>query len=565
MRVSQIYAPTLREVPAEAELVSHQYMLRAGLMRRAASGVYSYLPLGVRVLQKIMNIIREELNRAGGQEILLPIIQPAELWHESGRWNEYGEEMFRLTDRHQREFCLGPTHEEIVTALVRADVRSYKQLPLMLYQIQNKYRDEIRPRFGVIRSREFIMKDLYSFDRDEEGLDKSYQAMYDAYSRIFSRCGLDTRPVEADTGAIGGDNSHEFMVLGDAGEDLIVYCQDCDYAANVERAECAPFEAEGGSWQSLEEIPTPNVTTIEKLVELLEIDASRLIKTMIYLADDKPIAALVSGNNNINEIKLKKVLQCDTLVLADAGTIEAVTGAPVGFAGPVGLEIPIIADYSVSGLVNAVAGANKADTHIANVNINRDYIPTKIADIREAKAGDKCVRCGGTFTSARGTEVGQVFKLGTKYSKALKANFLDENGKEQPIVMGCYGIGVSRTMAAIIEQHHDEDGICWPISVAPFHVIIVPVSYKDEEQRAAAEKLYEELNAAGIEAILDDRNERPGVKFKDADLIGYPYRITIGPKQLQDGNAELFIRSSKTKVVVPLSEIVQHIKSLLNR
>lgn len=565
MRVTQIYAPTLREVPAEAELISHQFMLRAGLMRRAASGVYTYLPLGVRVLQKIMSIIREELNKAGGQEVMLPIIQPAELWQESGRWNDYGDEMFRLKDRHDREFCLGPTHEEIVTALVRADVRSYKQLPLMLYQIQNKYRDEIRPRFGVIRSREFIMKDLYSFDRDEEGLDQSYQAMYDAYTRIFTRCGLETRPVEADTGAIGGDNSHEFMVLGDAGEDLVVYCQDCDYAANVEQAECAPYEAESGEMLSLEEIATPNVTTIDKLVELLGIEGSRLIKTMIYLADDQPIAVLVSGDNNINEIKLKKVLKCENLVLADSRTIEEVTGAPVGFAGPIGLEIPIVADYSVIGLVNAVAGANKKDAHIANVNINRDYKAAVTADIREAREGDKCVRCGGTLTSARGTEVGQVFKLGTRYSQALKANFVDENGKEQPIIMGCYGIGVSRTMAAIIEQHHDEDGICWPVSVAPYHVIIVPVSYKDTEQREAAEKLYNELTQAGVEVILDDRDERPGVKFKDADLIGYPVRITVGPRQLKEGNVELYIRSSKTQVVIPISEVEQQVKSILNR
>lgn len=565
MRVTQIYAPTLREVPAEAELISHQFMLRAGLMRRAASGVYTYLPLGVRVLQKIISIIREELNKAGGQEVMLPIIQPAELWQESGRWNDYGDEMFRLKDRHDREFCLGPTHEEIVTALVRADVRSYKQLPLMLYQIQNKYRDEIRPRFGVIRSREFIMKDLYSFDRDEEGLDQSYQAMYDAYTRIFTRCGLETRPVEADTGAIGGDNSHEFMVLGDAGEDLVVYCQDCDYAANVEQAECAPYEAESGEMLSLEEIATPNVTTIDKLVELLGIEGSRLIKTMIYLADDQPIAVLVSGDNNINEIKLKKVLKCENLVLADSRTIEEVTGAPVGFAGPIGLEIPIVADYSVIGLVNAVAGANKKDAHIANVNINRDYKAAVTADIREAREGDKCVRCGGTLTSARGTEVGQVFKLGTRYSQTLKANFVDENGKEQPIIMGCYGIGVSRTMAAIIEQHHDEDGICWPVSVAPYHVIIVPVSYKDTEQREAAEKLYNELTQAGVEVILDDRDERPGVKFKDADLIGYPVRITVGPRQLKEGNVELYIRSSKTQVVIPISEVEQQVKSILNR
>jgi len=564
MRVTQLYAPTLREDPSEAELVSHKYMLRGGFMRKSASGIYSYLPLGVRVLHKIMAIIREEMNKAGGQEILLPIIQPAELWYESNRWNDYGEEMFKLKDRNNRQFCLGPTHEEIVTALVRSEVRSYKQLPLRIYQIQNKYRDEIRPRFGVIRSREFIMKDLYSFDKDEAGLQVSYQAMYDAYTRIFKRCGLDARPVEADTGAIGGDVSHEFMVLGEAGEAAIVYCQSCDYAANVEQAQCGPLAADDGALNELAEVATPSVTTIEQLCEFLNVQPSHIIKTMIYLADDQPIAVLISGDYNVNEIKLKKLLKCNTLILADPATIEEVTKAPVGFAGPVGLEIPLIADYSVVGKVNCVAGGNKADVHLINVNINRDYKPTQIADVREAKAGDQCVHCGGVLASARGTEVGQVFKLGTKYSQALRATFLDENGEEKPFIMGCYGIGVSRTMAAIIEQHHDEDGICWPISVAPYHVIIVPVSYKDEEQKRAAEELYQSMLEAGIEVVIDDRDERPGVKFKDADLIGYPFRITIGPKHLKDGNVELYTRSTRTQTVVPLSQVCELIKTHLD-
>lgn len=564
MRVTQLYAPTLREDPSEAELVSHKYMLRGGFMRKSASGIYSYLPLGVRVLHKIMAIIREEMNKAGGQEILLPIIQPAELWYESNRWNDYGEEMFKLKDRNNRQFCLGPTHEEIVTALVRSEVRSYKQLPLRIYQIQNKYRDEIRPRFGVIRSREFIMKDLYSFDKDEAGLQVSYQAMYDAYTRIFKRCGLDARPVEADTGAIGGDVSHEFMVLGEAGEAAIVYCQSCDYAANVEQAQCGPLAADDGALNELAEVATPSVTTIEQLCEFLNVQPSHIIKTMIYLADDQPIAVLISGDYNVNEIKLKKLLKCNTLILADPATIEEVTKAPVGFAGPVGLEIPLIADYSVVGKVNCVAGGNKADVYLINVNINRDYKPTQIADVREAKAGDQCVHCGGVLASARGTEVGQVFKLGTKYSQALRATFLDENGEEKPFIMGCYGIGVSRTMAAIIEQHHDEDGICWPISVAPYHVIIVPVSYKDEEQKRAAEELYQSMLEAGIEVVIDDRDERPGVKFKDADLIGYPFRITIGPKHLKDGNVELYTRSTRTQTVVPLSQVCELIKTHLD-
>lgn len=564
MRMTESYIPTLREVPAEAELISHQYMLRAGLIRKSAAGIYTYLPLGLRVLHKIMNIIREEMNKAGGQEILLPIMQPAELWHETGRWDDYGEEMFKLADRNQRQFCLGPTHEEIVTALVRIDVRSYKQLPIRLYQIQNKYRDEIRPRFGVIRGREFIMKDLYSFDRDEAGLEKSYQLMYDAYSRIFSRCGLQTCPVEADSGAIGGDTTHEFMVLGDAGEALIVYCQDCDYAANVEQAECLYQEPEKAALHPLKEIPTPNVSTIEELTAYLDISPSRFIKTMIFLADNKPIAVLIGGNHKINEIKLQKAVNCTKLELADPATIETVTNAPVGYAGPVGLQIPIIVDYSAAGIVNGISGANKEDTHLANINLERDYIPIKVADIREAQAGDPCVRCGGTLQTARGTEVGQVFKLGTKYSIPLEAKFLDENGKEKPLIMGCYGIGVSRTMAAIIEQHHDEDGICWPVSVAPYQTVIVPVNYEDEKQRQTADHLYKLLTESGIETVLDDRKERAGVKFKDADLIGYPIRITIGPRQLKEGNVEITVRESKEQIVVPVAEVHNQLLTLLS-
>lgn len=565
MRTSQLYAPTLREVPAEAELISHQYMLRAGLLRRSAAGIYSYLPLGLKVLHKIMEIVREEMAQAGGQEILLPIVQPAELWHESGRWEDYGDEMFKLFDRHQRSFGLGPTHEEIITALVRTDIRSYKQLPIRLYQIQNKFRDEIRPRFGVIRSREFVMKDLYSFDKDEAGLNESYQAMYDAYSKIFTRCGLDARPVEADPGNIGGDSTHEFMVLGDAGEDLLVRCNECDYAANVEQAECSAPEKEEGTPAQLQEIDTPDIITIEQLTEFLNTDENKLIKTMIYLADQKPIAVLVRGDHTVNEIKLQKALQVNSLELADETTIIEVTDAPVGFAGPMGLKVPIIADLSVTSMVNAYCGANKADAHLANVNIERDWKAEQVADIREAKDGDNCARCGGLLSAARGTEVGQVFKLGTKYSVPLKATFLDENGKERPLVMGCYGVGVSRTMAAIIEQHHDQDGIIWPVSVAPYHVVIVPVNYKDEQQRIAAEKLYQEFTDAGIESVLDDRLERPGVKFKDADLIGYPLRINIGPKHLQDGNVELVIRKTKETEIVSLAEVKQRVITLLNR
>lgn len=563
MRASNLYAPTLREVPAEAELISHKYMLRAGLMRRSSTGIYTYLPLGLRVLHKIQDIIREEMNKAGSQEVLLPIVQPSELWHKTGRWADYGEEMFRLKDRHGREFCLGPTHEEIVTALVSADVSSYRQLPLRLYQIQNKYRDEIRPRFGVIRSREFIMKDCYSFDQSEKDASISYQAMYDAYSEIFKRCGLNAKPVEADSGAIGGDSTHEFMVLGEAGEDLVVYCPKCDYAANVERAECkAPLKTEEELLE-VEEISTPNIATIEELTSFLKVDANKFIKTMIYLADEKPVAVLLRGDHQANEVKIKKVLDCTQLELADPYTIEEVTNAPVGFAGPIGIKVPIIVDYSVASLTNAIAGANKVDTHLANVNLERDYQATKIVDIRQAEVGDECLRCGGIFETARGTEVGQVFKLGTKYSEPLKATFLDEGGKEKPLIMGCYGIGVSRTMAAIIEQHHDEDGICWPVSVAPYEVIIVPVNYKDEEQRKVAEQLYQSLSALGFETVLDDRLERPGVKFKDADLIGFPVRITIGPRQLQEGKVEIHVRTSNEQIPVLISDVEEWVSKFI--
>lgn len=563
MKMSQLYSPTLREVPTEAELPSHKFMLRAGLMRKSTAGVYTYLPLGYRVIKKIMEIIREEMDNSGGQEILLPIIQPSELWHETGRWEDYGEEMFKLEDRHGRQFCLGPTHEEIITALVKSDVRSYRQLPLRLYQIQNKYRDEIRPRFGVMRGREFIMKDLYSFDRDEQGLDESYRAMYDAYDRIFRRCGVNARPVEADAGAIGGDNTHEFMVIADSGEAEIVYCGSCDYAANVEKAETIPIKEDSGGSLPLEEVDTPGITSIEQVTDFLGVDASQCLKTMIYLADGKPVAVLVRGDHTLNEIKLQHALDCELLALADTETIQQVTKAPVGFAGPIDLGIPIIADHQVQYVYNAVVGGNRKDTHIKNANLGRDFQVKRFADLREAKAGDLCPKCDGTLESARGIEVGQVFKLGTKYSKPLKANFLDEEGRENPIVMGCYGIGVSRTVAAIIEQHHDENGICWPETVAPYHVVIVPVSFKDDQQRQTAEDLYGKLKQVGVEVVLDDRLERPGVKFKDADLIGFPYRITIGPKSLAQGNVELITRKTQEKSEIPIEQVVDKLTQLL--
>ncbi|NLK09091.1 MAG: proline--tRNA ligase, partial [Firmicutes bacterium] len=518
MKMSTIFAPTLREVPAEAEIASHKLMLRAGLMRRASTGIYTYLPLGLRVLQKVETIIREEMNKAGGQEVLLPILQPAELWHETGRWDDYGDEMFKLKDRHGRQFCLGPTHEEIITALMRTEISSYRQMPVLLYQIQNKYRDEIRPRFGVMRGREFIMKDLYSFDQDEEGLDDSYWKMYHAYAKIFQRCGLNARPVEADPGAIGGNMTHEYMALAEAGEAEIVYCSDCDYAANVEKAEAVAVpKGKSNELEPLTSVETPEVRTVEELEEFFQRPASHMIKTLIYKGRDTAVAALVRGDHDVNEIKLARAVGLMELELADEEVIAEVTKAPRGFAGPVGLNnCKIIADHAVMEMENAISGGNAVDIHIKGINPGRDFTPDIIADIRTARPGDPCPCGNGTLLGARGIEVGQVFKLGTKYSEDLKAVFLDEKGQEHPILMGCYGIGVTRTVAAVVEQHNDEDGICWPMTVAPFQCAIVPVSYRDEEQRAAVDMLYEKLSEAGVEVVLDDRDERPGVKFKYA-------------------------------------------------
>lgn len=555
MRMSQGFVPTLRQVPAEAEIVSHQLMLRAGLIRRSSAGVYTYLPFGYRVLKKIMDIIRSELDGIDCQELMLPILQPAELWQQSGRWDAYGPEMFRLKDRHDRDFCLGPTHEEIITALVNMDVDSYRQLPLSLYQIQNKYRDEIRPRFGVIRGREFIMKDAYSFDRDEEGLDKTYRKFYDAYTRIFQRCGLTTYPVEADSGAIGGSHTHEFMVLADVGEAQIVYCEHCRYAANVEISAALPTPwpvAEGGT---MEAVDTPGVKTVDELSAFLSVPPQRIIKTLLYVADDQPVAALVRGDRELNEVKLAKILNVTQLRLATPAEIEEWTGAPVGFAGPVGLEgIPLIADTELEGATGAVTGGNAADVHYVNVAWGRDFQADRVADIRIAQAGDLCPRCREKpLQGASGIEVGQVFKLGTKYSEALGAVFTAEDGTERPFVMGCYGIGVTRTMAAVIEQHHDADGIIWPPSVAPYQAVVVPIDINKSDQREAAERLYKELWAAGIDTVLDDRDERPGVKFKDADLIGYPARLTVGPRALAEGRVELKWRDGQ-EVTTPLIE-----------
>ena len=566
MRVSRLYAPTLREVPAEAEVISHQLMLRAGFMRKAAGGIYSYLPLALRVLKKIETIVREEMDQAGAQELLMPIVQPAEMWQESGRWDVYGAEMFRLNDRHNRNFCLGPTHEEMVTTLIRADIRSYRQLPLNVYQIQNKFRDERRPRFGLMRGREFIMKDAYSFDRDEEALDKSYKAMYDAYTRIFNRCGLNFRPVEADSGAIGGSGSHEFMVIADSGEAEIVFCNECDYAANVEKAELAPIAGADETMQDLKSVDTPNCKTIADVCSYLNLPIEKSVKAVAYSSEKGLILCFVRGDHEVNEIKVINTCNVINLEMASEDELSK-AGTVGGYMGPVGMDpekVIIVVDSSVMNMHNFCCGANKSDAHYLNVNPSRDFTPTYVADIRLIQETDACPHCGGKISKARGIEVGQVFKLFTKYSEALKATYLDENGKEKPMVMGCYGVGVSRTMAAAIEQNNDADGIIWPASIAPYQVLVVPVNVKDEASTQMAEVIYSKLLKAGIETAIDDRKERPGVKFKDADLIGYPIRVVIGPKTLTEKQIEIKIRKTGEVLTVPLNDdYVNTIKELL--
>lgn len=566
MRTTNLYAPTLRQTPAEAEVVSHQLMLRAGMIRKAAGGVYTYLPLAWRTLRKIETIIREEMDAAGGQEISMPIMQPSELWKETGRWAVYGEEMFRLRDRHDREFCLGPTHEEMVTSLVRDEVRSYKQLPLMLYQIQNKYRDEIRPRFGLMRGREFIMKDLYSFDKDEAGLDISYHKMYDAYTKIFTRCGLEFRPVEADNGAIGGGHSHEFTVLADAGESNIAYCTSCDYAASDEKAELAVVQAAEEPMLQLEKVATPGAKTIELVASCLQVPVEKTIKAVAFQTEKgELVLAFVRGDHEVNDVKLVNAVGAIDLHMAEESAIAAVGGV-AGFMSPIGIKkgTRIVVDATVMAMYNAVAGANERDMHYKNVNPKRDFQDVMVADIRMIQEGDPCPRCGKPIKMTRGIEAGQVFTLGTKYSEALHATFLDENGKEKPLVMGCYGIGVSRTMAAAIEQNNDEHGIIWPRAIAPFEIVVVPVNAKAPEQLSLSEEIYAELKQQGVDALLDDRRERAGVKFKDADLIGYPLRITVGPKALEEGQIEVKVRKSGEVFNFARNEYLQKILDLLH-
>lgn len=560
MRMSKALVPTLRDNPAEADIVSHQLLMRAGFIRKSAAGLYHYLPLGKRVLQKIETIIREEMDAADCQELLMPIVQPAELWLETGRWHAYGAEMFKVTDRHDRQFCLGPTHEEMITDLVRNEVSSYRQLPMRLYQIQNKYRDEKRPRFGLIRGREFIMKDMYSFDRNPEGLDKAYWDMYQAYTNIFNRCGLKFRPIEADGGAIGDSQTHEFTALAETGENTVVYCDHCGYAANIEIAPCpAPAPKTGDEAElPMEKVYTPDSKTIEAVGNFLNVPADKCIKTLFFQADDELICVLARGDHEVNDVKVQRVHPCLSLEMAEEADVVKLVGCNFGSLGPVGLSgVKIYADLAVEQMVNLVCGANEEAYHYINVNPGRDFQVTGYYDLRMLEEGEPCPKCGQICQSARGIEVGQVFKLGTKYSEAMGATYLDENGKEQVIHMGCYGIGVSRTMAAAVEQHSDENGIIWPKNIAPYHVVIVPISAKDENQMAIAEQLYTDLQKRGVEVMLDDRNERPGVKFKDADLIGYPVRITVGKKAVEEQVVEYKLRTAAENEVVALADVVE--------
>jgi prolyl-tRNA synthetase len=566
MRMSKMYLHTLREVPSEAEIPSHQLLLRAGMIKKLASGVYGYMPLGYRVLRKIEQIVREEMDAKGAQELLMSAIQPSELWKESGRWHDFGPEMFRLKDRNEREFCLGPTHEEIFTHIVRNELKSYKELPLNLYQIQTKYRDEKRPRFGLMRGREFIMKDAYSFDLDWDGLDKSYREMYDAYSKIFSRCGLKFRAVEADTGAMGGSDSHEFTALSEYGEGVIAYCENCDFAATTEKAPCLiELPKQDTEEKALQEAHTPNAGTIEELTAFLNIPAYKTMKTLLFKAKDKLVAAVLRGDRELNETKLVNTLKIPEheLEFASAEDIQKHTGAAVGFAGPIGLKgITIIADEEIPHMKNGIVGANKTDYHLFNVNYGRDFKADVITDLKLIQEGDLCPECKNPVKLARGIEVGQVFKLGTKYSQSMGATYMDENVEEKPIVMGCYGIGVSRTMAAIIEQYHDEDGIIWPLVVAPYHVVVTVVKVNDKVQLDLGEKIYQELLDQGVEVLLDDRQERAGVKFKDADLIGIPIRITVG-KKAAEGIIEYKPRKEKERIELAYKDAVKTVLELL--
>jgi prolyl-tRNA synthetase len=571
MRWTQIYIPTLREDPAEAELVSHKLLLRAGFMRKVTAGVYNYLPLMQRVLHKISDIVREEMNNAGALEITMPVLHPAEVWQASGRWDVVGKEQMRLKDRHQRDLVLGGTHEEIITSLIRGEVRSYRQLPLNMYQIQVKFRDEIRPRFGLMRGREFIMKDAYSFDRDEKGQKIAYQKMVDAYYNIFRRCGFDIRKVESDTGQMGGTGAHEFMVVVDTegGENTIFYCDKCDYAANQDKATFVSDQRDETKEKKLplEEVHTPDRKTIEEVTDFLKLPSQRLVKTLLYKADDQVVAALIRGDRQINEIKLKNETRCLELLMADAPTVESVTGSEVGFAGPCNLKgVKFFVDEEVGRMANFVTGANKTDYHLKNVNPGRDFVIDHLADIKMAEEDGVCPRCKkGRLKTDRGIEVGNTFMLGTKYSAALKAHFVDEDGKERPFVMGSYGVGITRTAQAAVERFNDKYGIIWPKPIAPFDIVITPTNYQDEKLRKVADQLHQELEEKGLEVLLDDRDERAGVKFNDADLIGFPLRVTVGEKGVSKGQVEARVRLTGEVTNIDLKGAADKIAEIYER
>lgn len=565
MRYTDYFLPTLKETPADAEVVSHQLMLRAGMIRKNAAGVYSYLPLGLKVIRKVEEIVREEMNRAGAIECLMPVANPAELWQESGRWDYYGKELLRFKDRHGRDFCMGPTHEEIITDIVRSHVKSYRQLPVNLYQIQTKFRDEVRPRFGLMRGREFIMKDAYSFDTTEEGANTSYHKMREAYCRIFERCGLKYRMVEADSGAIGGSFSHEFMVLAETGEDVVISCDSCSYSANIEKALVVDRgERATAALNPVERVVTKGAHTVADVSKMLNLDPAQIVKTMIVMVDETPVAVLIRGDHELNLAKIKNLLGASVSELATVEQIEKVTGGPVGFSGPVGLKLPIYADNAVKYLRNMGVGGNEKDIHLEGVNLERDFSVTRFADLRNAAAGDPCPHCGGRYVNTRGIEVGHIFKLGTKYSEAMKATFLDAEGKNKDIIMGCYGIGIGRTAAASIEQNHDEHGMIWPLPLAPFQVQVVVLNPKDDAVRTAGEELYRQLLENKVEVLLDDRDERPGIKFKDADLIGVPLRVTVGARGVAEGTVELKERAGGEQSVVPMADIVSRLKQQID-
>ena len=571
MRMSTLFAPTRKEDPADAEIASHKLLVRAGFIRMVARGIYSFLPLGWRSVRKIERIVREEMDRAGAQEMLMPGVQPAELWQESGRWDAYGAELLRLKDRKGSDFALGPTHEEVITSLVRDNLTSYKQLPVNLYQVQTKFRDEPRPRFGLMRGREFVMKDAYSFDVDEAGAHASYQVMKDAYHRIFERMGFDFVAVEADTGNIGGSLSHEFQVVAETGEDVIVRCTTSGRAWNVEKAPIAIEDAErdpDATFAEREVVKTPKTRTIAEVSAFLEREAAQIVKTLIYLADGEPLAVLMRGDHAANEVKIlahlrASGLECAELVLADDATVSKLTRAPVGFAGPVGLEIPVYADLSVRPMVDFVTGANMKDRHLTGVNWGRDFEVAGFADFRRAQGGDVCAATGSPYEEFRGIEVGHIFYLGTKYSDAMTAKLQGEDGELKSIEMGCYGIGITRILAAAVEQSHDGNGIVWPMPLAPFHVTVLPLQARNEEVMAEAERIYSELLAAGVEVVLDDRDQRAGAKFKDADLIGFPVQIAIGSRGLAEGNVEVKRRGASDKELVSTDDVVDVVAGIV--